>query len=164
SGWPSDTDSDVKMLYSLMVLVLGKLLKLNLKSVAQSQIEADATVQSRLLSPAGEVALVEAQPQVTAGVLNPALIMSAQLGEDQAAAGPEPVGEALERLRWRRHVVQHHIAHHGVRRGQGLGLQGIGQQAFDIDQTGLAALLAGALQHGWGVVQGQHPGEAAGQI
>src|SRR5690606_24777656 len=48
TGSPSDTDSDMNMLYSLKSLVLGKLLKLNLKSVAQSQIEADATVQPRL--------------------------------------------------------------------------------------------------------------------
>src|SRR5690606_27386719 len=56
---------------------LGKLLKLNLKTVAQAHIQAAADVQSGIVGPAGQVVLVKAQPEIAAGIADPALVMTA---------------------------------------------------------------------------------------
>src|SRR5690606_22384016 len=180
SGWPSETDSEVKIEYSLMVTALsltgdgqrgdaspealGKLLQLDLETVAQAHVQAAADLQSGVASPAGQVVLIKAQPEIPAGIPYPALVVTAQLGQHQGATRLEQVGDAAQRLGRSRHVVQHHIAHQTIRGRQRLGLQGIGQQAVDIVQARFDALLPGPLQHSRRVIQRQHPVEAAGQV
>src|SRR5690606_31574723 len=96
SGCPSDTDSEVNRAYSLignsysfqglLRVRLGKMPQLNLKAVLEAQVQALTRDKPSGAGPAGQIFLFEAQPEIAAGRPGPALVVAAQLADQETAA------------------------------------------------------------------------------
>ncbi|PNG62131.1 hypothetical protein TI06_23775, partial [Vibrio vulnificus] len=71
----------------------------------------------------------------------PALVVTAQVRHQQAAARMDQAGQLFQRLRRRGEVVQDHVQHHAIGRFGGV-LQGIGQFQADVAQSFFLAALA----------------------
>src|SRR5690554_4906244 len=137
SGCPSETDSEVNSAYSAMLgSLIGwfeKLSQLNLKSVAQGEINALAFAQFRRLGPAGKILGLEALPEVATGSARPGLLVAAQVGDQQCTTGDEGGAQVFKDIRWRRRVVKNHVYHDAIgEHTMLLQARGVAQNVLDI--------------------------------
>src|SRR5690606_16130974 len=104
SGWPSDTDSDVKMEYSLIALVapwlrglriecivrVHKAARLDLKTIALGQALDLQQSDAGALRPAVQFFFFKSQPLIATACPRPGLVVPAQLGAHQHPATAQP--------------------------------------------------------------------------
>ncbi|CAM5350838.1 hypothetical protein SSTU70S_01438 [Stutzerimonas stutzeri] len=159
---------DYEIHYPLMMALFvsggpGKVPGLDLKTVLQANVETLAGREPRGIGPTGQIVLFEAQPEIAAGLPGPALVVAAQLGDQQAAARFHQPCQLFECLAGRRQVMQHHVQHHAVG-CRAFVVQRVGQLQLDVVQTGLFAAGARQFEHRRAVVQRHHVTETTGQF
>src|SRR5690554_5506095 len=93
---------------------LAKLPELNLETVFQPQINAVSGDKSCLPGPLAQLVLFKTQPEITARLLRPVLVVGAQLVQDQAAAGFYCVGNVFKSGRRSGKMMQNHVQHNAV--------------------------------------------------
>src|SRR5690606_21541972 len=123
SGWPSDTDSDVKMEYSLIAWVapwlrglrserivrVHEAARLDLKTIALGQELDLQQSEAGALRPAGQFFFIEAEPLVAAAFPCPGLVVPAQFSDHQHAAAAQPARGGDKTVCRCRQMVQHHV-------------------------------------------------------
>src|SRR5690625_7434371 len=118
SGCPSETDSEVNSAYSAMLgSLIGwfeKLSQLNLKPIAQGEINALAFAQFRRFGPAGKILGLEALPEVAASGARPGLFVAEQVGDQYCTTGDESGAQVFKDIRGCRRVVQNHIHYDAI--------------------------------------------------
>jgi len=73
---------------------------LNLEAVFQSQVEALSLFEARCRCPIIQFISIEAEPQVTASVCGPILVMRTQVRDEQASVRLEVLFRLEEEIYW----------------------------------------------------------------